>query len=190
MKGYCINLVSESFQLKNPCPSNIQSRSVFAESTGSKGINKQGCNFRSSGTPHRVLFKSVSITKKGWGSETCDKYESTKRVCSNATQMEEIHTLKELVRPGDWLAKVDLKDAYCTIPIHRKFLRFLFQEKTYEFICLPFGLRGSLPRTLNYYWPSYQREYSSTLYVGMARKQNGHPYISIASDELKSLVKL
>ena len=32
------------------------------------------------------------------------------------------------------------------------------------------------------------REYGSTLYVGMARKNNGRPYISIASDELKSLV--
>ena len=32
------------------------------------------------------------------------------------------------------------------------------------------------------------REYGSTLYVGMARKKNGRPYISIASDELKSLV--
>ena len=32
------------------------------------------------------------------------------------------------------------------------------------------------------------REYGSTLYVGMARKKNGCPYISIASDELKSLV--
>ena len=32
------------------------------------------------------------------------------------------------------------------------------------------------------------REYGSTLYVGMAPKKNGHPYISIASDELKSLV--
>ena len=26
------------------------------------------------------------------------------------------------------------------------------------------------------------------LYVGMARKANGHPYISVASDELKSLL--
>ena len=34
----------------------------------------------------------------------------------------------------------------------------------------------------------YIREYGSTLYVGMARKKNGRPYISIASDELKSLV--
>ena len=32
------------------------------------------------------------------------------------------------------------------------------------------------------------REYSSTLYVGMAWKKNGRPYISIASDELKSQV--
>ena len=32
------------------------------------------------------------------------------------------------------------------------------------------------------------REYGSTLYVGMAQEKNGHPYISIASDELKSLV--
>ena len=34
----------------------------------------------------------------------------------------------------------------------------------------------------------YIREYGSTLYVGMAPKKNGRPYISIASDELKSLV--
>ena len=34
------------------------------------------------------------------------------------------------------------------------------------------------------------REYGSTLYVGMARKKNDRPYISIASDELKSLVIL
>ena len=32
------------------------------------------------------------------------------------------------------------------------------------------------------------REYGSTLYVGMAPKKNGRPYISIASDTLKSLV--
>ena len=32
------------------------------------------------------------------------------------------------------------------------------------------------------------REYSSALYLGMAPKKNGRPYISIASGELKSLV--
>ena len=38
------------------------------------------------------------------------------------------------------------------------------------------------------YYGNVIREYGSTLYVGMTRKKNGRPCISIASDELKSLV--
>ena len=35
---------------------------------------------------------------------------------------------------------------------------------------------------------TYIREYGSTLYVGMARKKNGRPCISIASGKLKPLL--
>ena len=62
-------------------------------------------------------------------------------------KMEGIHLLHDLVQPGDWLGKIDLKDAYFVVPIwkgHRKYLRFLWKEflkKTLlEFACLPFGL--------------------------------------------------
>ena len=59
--------------------------------------------------------------------------------------MEGMHTLKHLLRTGDWLAKVDLKDAYFSIlihPDHRKFLCFQLHvgDKVYQFTCLPFGL--------------------------------------------------
>ena len=57
--------------------------------------------------------------------------------------MEGIHTLKDLIKPEDWMAKIDLKDAFFTKPIHtsqREYLRFKFQDKVYQFNCLPFGL--------------------------------------------------
>lgn len=63
-------------------------------------------------------------------------------------KMESFETAKTLVRKGDWLAKLDLKDAYLTVPFaveHQKFLRFCLEGRRYQFSCLPFGL-CSAPR--------------------------------------------
>ena len=61
-------------------------------------------------------------------------------------KMEGIHTLKSLLQKGDWLVKIDRKDAYFSVPIskeHMKFLGFQFRDKFYQFNCLPFGLASA-----------------------------------------------
>ncbi len=52
------------------------------------------------------------------------------------------------VRPLDWFAAIDLKDAYFHVsflPRHRPFLRFAFEGRAYQYKVLPFGL-SLLPR--------------------------------------------
>ncbi len=47
------------------------------------------------------------------------------------------------VRPRDWFAAIDLKDAYfhvLILPRHRPFLRFAFEGRAYQYKVLPFGL--------------------------------------------------
>ncbi len=55
-------------------------------------------------------------------------------------------TLRQVVsqiRSKDWFVTIDLKDAYFHVsihPCHRKFLRFAFGGKAYQYRVLPFGL--------------------------------------------------
>ena len=66
----------------------------------------------------------------------------------NHFKMEGIHLLKDLLQPQDFMVKVDLKDAYFSVPMHKahqKFLRFRWKDTLYQFQCMPFGL-GPAPR--------------------------------------------
>ena len=58
-------------------------------------------------------------------------------------KMETPRTVLQALRPGDWMFSVDLKDAYFQVPIHprsRRFLRFLWRGRAWQFRALCFGL--------------------------------------------------
>ena len=57
--------------------------------------------------------------------------------------MESLNTAMHLISKNCNFASVDLSDAYYSVSIaseHKKYLRFTWNQQTYEFTCLPNGL--------------------------------------------------
>ena len=57
--------------------------------------------------------------------------------------METPETIRISLQQGEWITSLDFSDAYFHIPVHvksRKYLRFHFQNQSYQFRALPFGL--------------------------------------------------
>ena len=58
-------------------------------------------------------------------------------------KMETPETIRISLQQGEWVTSLDFSDAYFHIPVHmqsRKYLRFHFQNQSYQFKALPFGL--------------------------------------------------
>lgn len=69
------------------------------------------------------------------GVNRCIRYEHFK--------MEGLEAAKQLIRPNDWFLKLDLRDAYFTVPMredYKHLLRFCWGGRRFQFECLPFGL--------------------------------------------------
>ncbi len=57
--------------------------------------------------------------------------------------METAESIRASIPPDSWVASLDLKDAYFQIPVHplmRKYLRFAYQGRVWQFCSLPFSL--------------------------------------------------
>ena len=61
-------------------------------------------------------------------------------------QMETAKSISEALRPREWTTSLDLKDAYLHVPIastSKKYLRFAYKDKVFQFRALPFGLASA-----------------------------------------------
>ncbi len=74
--------------------------------------------------------------------------EFNNHVVYHHSKMDTLNTITQLMSPNCFMASLDLKDAYYSIPVanhHRKYLCFNFNNVLYRYTCLPNGL-SSCPR--------------------------------------------
>ncbi|XP_044128788.1 uncharacterized protein LOC122922292 [Bufo gargarizans] len=102
---------------------------------------------RAPSAPRGVLSNIFLVQKKGGQMRPVINLRALNSVVRyRHFKMEGIHLLRDLLIPGDWMVKLDLKDAYLTVPIaasSRDLLRFLWKGEVWRFTCLPFGLSSA-----------------------------------------------
>ena len=98
-------------------------------------------------TPHSFVSQIFLVEKKDGGQRPVINLKGLNQfVRVEHFKMEGLHLLPDLLQSGDWMVKMDLKDAYLQVPInpcHQPLLSFQWEEKYYMFTCLPFGLSAA-----------------------------------------------
>ncbi len=58
-------------------------------------------------------------------------------------KMESLRQVIHMMKPGCFMASLDIRDAYYSVPIHKahqKYLKFQFNDQLFQFTCMPIGL--------------------------------------------------
>ena len=94
-------------------------------------------------TPGFYSLLFVTQQRSGKWRPIIDLSPLNRMVVLSRFHMETPQSVLRSVRRGDWMVSLDLKDAYLQVPVHpdsRRFLRFTFRGRVYQFRVLPFGL--------------------------------------------------
>ena len=117
-------------------------QTLFYESTPSQ--TQTPWEIRSPQDPQEI-YSNVFLVRKASGGwcPVIDLKNLNAHIHTPHFRMFTTSSVLSSVRKGDYAFKTDLQDAYIHVPIHpssRKYLRFTFENKVYQFQVLPFGL--------------------------------------------------
>ena len=113
-----------------------------------KGHVGKRCNQEVNPSPNQFLSNIFLRPKKdGTFRPVINLKELNSFIPYEKFKMETLKDVKNILKENDFMVKIDLKDAYFSVPINkesRKYVRFEWKGNLYEFQCLMFGL-GQAP---------------------------------------------
>jgi len=147
VRGFEIPFLSVPFQEKVPVPikTNLQQEHLIDVEVSE--MLRKGAISKVLPVKGEFLSNVFLIPKKEGGFLVINLKARNQFVPCSHFKMEGLHCLKDLLQPGDYMCKIDLKDAYFSIPLDqksKKCTRFSWKGNLYEFECLYFGLGPTL----------------------------------------------
>ena len=148
VKGYEIEFSLKPHQTQKPYPAQLNQTQQELVSQEIKDMISKGAVTELQTLPVGGFLSTLFLVPKKDGGQgpVINLKKLNSFINAPHFKMEGIHTLKSLLQKGDWLVKIDLKDAYFSVPIskkQKKFLCFQFRDRFYQFNCLPFGLASA-----------------------------------------------
>lgn len=146
--GYKIPFTSTVSQKASPAEPNLTSDERIAHRKAIQGLLNKGAISQCEEQKGQFLSKYF-LRKKSNGEDRfiLNLKKLNKFINAPHFKLEDVKTALKLATRDSYMATTDLKDSYFLVPIHtshKKYLRFTFENKLYEFNALPFGLSIAL----------------------------------------------
>lgn len=154
VKGYKIGFIREPYQVCSPKPltfseSEYKAAQIELEKFLCKQIVERVCIMDECERKNSFYSNIFLRPKKDGSFRIILNLKNLNQYVDNCHfKMETLKSALLLVKSNCWFSALDIKDAYYSVKIHpdsRKFLRFRWENRTYQFTCLPMGL-ASAPR--------------------------------------------
>jgi hypothetical protein len=136
-EGLRINFISEPLQSSSPRDVSMSEEMQAACKTEVESLLKKGAIEESTDGSAGFVCSFFCVPKKTGGHRPIVNLKPlNKFIVYEHFKMENLETVRFLVRKGDWFIKLDLKDAYLTVPVHnshQRYLRFQWGGRVFQF---------------------------------------------------------
>ena len=145
-KGYKIQITRSDIQLPPVIskPSKLK-RNILLNEIKSN-LESGSISYSTSSTYH-IVSRVFTVPKQSGGHRlVIDLSSLNKFVSKSPFKMEDKETLKSLIEPFDFMASIDLQNAFHSISLHpdsKKFVAIEFEGSLFEFNVIPFGLTSA-----------------------------------------------